>query len=43
LPIEVFSSVRMGVSPEINALGTIIVVVVGIGILGAWRLMRGRG
>ncbi len=42
LPIEVFSSVRMGVSPEINALGTIIVLVVAVGILAAWRLMRAR-
>jgi putrescine transport system permease protein len=32
LPILVFSSVRMGVSPEINALATIIVGVVSIGI-----------
>ncbi|MGE5477683.1 MAG: ABC transporter permease subunit, partial [Bacteroidales bacterium] len=29
LPIEVFSSVRLGVSPQVNALGTIIVAVVG--------------
>jgi len=42
LPIEVFSSVRLGVSPEINALGSVIVFVVGAGIIVAWRLMRGR-
>jgi len=42
LPIEVFSSVRLGVSPEINALGSVIVFVVGIGIIAAARLMRGR-
>jgi len=30
LPIEVFSSVRLGVSPQVNALGTIIVVVVAV-------------
>lgn len=38
LPIEVFSSVRLGVSPQVNALGTIIVVVVAIIIGTAWRL-----
>jgi putrescine transport system permease protein len=38
LPIEVFSSVRLGVSPQVNALGTIIVAVVGVIILAAWRL-----
>lgn len=39
LPIEVFSSVRLGVSPQINALGTIIVVVVACIIFTAWRLL----
>lgn len=39
LPIEVFSSVRLGVSPQVNALGTIIVAVVAVIILVAWRLM----
>lgn len=38
LPIEVFSSVRLGVSPQVNALGTIIVCVVAVIILAAWRL-----
>lgn len=38
LPIEVFSSVRLGVSPQVNALGTIIVVAVAIIIGIAWRL-----
>lgn len=38
LPIEVYSSVRLGVSPQINALGTIIVAVVAVIILAAWRL-----
>ncbi len=42
LPIEVFSSVRLGVSPQVNALGTIIVVLVGTIILTAWRLTRAR-
>lgn len=38
LPIEVFSSVRLGVSPQVNALGTIIVVLVAIIIFTAHRL-----
>lgn len=38
LPIEVFSSVRLGVSPQVNALGTIIVCVVAVIIFAAWRL-----
>ena len=42
LPITVFSSIRLGVSPEINALGTIIIALVACGIaLAAW-LMGGR-
>jgi putrescine transport system permease protein len=39
LPIEVFSSVRLGVSPMINALGAIIVVAVACIIFTAWRLL----
>ena len=39
LPMLVFSSVRMGVNPEINALATIILGVVGIIGLFAWWLM----
>ncbi len=42
LPITVFSSIRLGVSPEINALGTIIIGVVASGIILAGWLMRGR-
>ncbi|HYC03797.1 MAG TPA: ABC transporter permease subunit [Azospirillaceae bacterium] len=33
LPVEVFSSVRLGVNPQINALATIVVGVVATGIL----------
>jgi putrescine transport system permease protein len=37
----VFSSVRLGVSPKINALATIILLVVSIGIMIAgWLLAR---
>ncbi|MBC7951347.1 MAG: ABC transporter permease subunit [Rhodospirillaceae bacterium] len=42
LPIEVFSSVRLGVSPQINALGTIIVVVVACIIFAAWKLVNAK-
>ncbi|SFR01677.1 ABC transporter permease [Poseidonocella sedimentorum] len=35
LPIKIFSSVRLGVSPEINALSTIMISVVAIGVITA--------
>jgi len=35
LPIKIFSSVRLGVSPEINALSTIIIGIVTVGVLVA--------
>ena len=35
LPIKIFSSVRLGVSPEINALSTIIIAIVTIGVISA--------
>ena len=35
LPIKIFSSVRLGVSPEINALSTIMIVLVTIGVVTA--------
>ena len=35
LPIKIFSSVRLGVSPEINALSTIIIALVTVGVLAA--------
>ncbi len=40
LPMVVYSSVRLGVSPQINALATIIVGVVTVGILAAGWLMH---
>ena len=33
LPIKIFSSVRLGVSPEINALSTIIICIVSVGVI----------
>lgn len=40
LPLVVFSSVRLGVSPQINALATVIVVLVSILILTATLMTR---
>jgi len=42
LPMVVYSSVRMGVSPQINALATIIVVFVGVAVTVAGLALRGR-
>ena len=42
LPMLVFSSVRLGVSPQVNALGSIIVALVSIGIILATALMHRR-
>ena len=35
LPIQIFSSVRLGVSPEINALSTILIGIVAMGVITA--------
>ncbi len=35
LPIKIFSSVRLGVTPEINALSTIMISIVAIGVITA--------
>jgi putrescine transport system permease protein len=35
LPIKIFSAVRLGVSPEINALSTIMIAIVTIGVVTA--------
>ncbi|MNJ01434.1 putrescine transporter subunit: membrane component of ABC superfamily protein [compost metagenome] len=41
LPMLVFASVRMGVNPEINALATLILLVVGIiGMIAWWFMAR---
>jgi putrescine transport system permease protein len=40
LPRVIFSKVRLGVSPEINALATIIIGIVGLGVLAAGLQMR---
>ncbi len=40
LPMVVFSSVRLGVSPKINALATLLVLAVSIAAFVAWWIMR---
>jgi putrescine transport system permease protein len=40
LPMVVFSKVRLGVSPDINALATIMVTIVGIGVILSSLYMR---
>lgn len=42
LPMVIFSSVRLGVTPEINALATILVALVTVAVIIAARLMRQR-
>ena len=39
LPIKVFSSVRLGVSPKINALATLMIMAVSIAAIVGWWLM----
>jgi len=39
LPMVVYSSVRLGVSPEINALATIMVGIVGLSVVIAGRVL----
>jgi putrescine transport system permease protein len=40
LPMVIFSKVRLGISPDINALATIIIVIVAIGVLIAATQMK---
>jgi len=35
LPIKIFSSIRLGVSPEINALSTVMIAIVAVGVISA--------
>jgi len=39
LPMKVFSSVRMGVSPKINALATLWIAAVSLAAIVAWRVV----
>jgi putrescine transport system permease protein len=40
LPIRIYSQVRLGVKPEINAVCTIMIAVVAVAIIGASLLTR---
>ncbi len=40
LPMYIFSKVKLGVSPDINALATLIIVFVSVGVLFAWLATR---
>lgn len=40
LPMKIFSSVRMGVSPKINALASLMILLVSMAALIAWGYMR---
>ena len=43
LPMYIFSKVKLGVSPDINALATLIIVFVSIGLVAAWLVSRRSG
>lgn len=40
LPMYIFSKVKLGVSPDINALATLIIVAVTLGVTAAWLATR---
>lgn len=44
LPMLVYSKVKLGVTPDINALATLLIAAVaaGIALAGAWQLLRAR-
>ena len=43
LPVFIYSSIKFGVTPQINAISTIIVAVVAIALVIGWRLGAFRG
>ena len=42
LPMVIFSKIRLGVSPDVNALATIIIAIVALGVVGATLIGRRR-
>ena len=40
LPMYIFSKVKLGVTPDINALASILILIVTVGLLAAWLAMR---
>ena len=43
LPLYIYGKVKFGVTPEINAISTIIVAVTAVAVLFAWRIGQRRG
>lgn len=43
LPMRIYSQVRLGVSPEVNAISTLLLALVATAVLGATLLTRARG
>ena len=41
LPMLIFSKVRLGVTPDVNALATVIIVTVAVGVITAGMIMHG--
>jgi len=42
LPMYIFSKVKLGVTPDINALASLIILIVSVGLIAAWMIMRKR-
>jgi putrescine transport system permease protein len=42
LPMYIFSKVKLGVTPDINALASLIILIVSVALIGAWLAMRRR-
>ena len=42
LPMYIFSKVKLGVSPDINALATLIILFITVGVLLSWLVARRR-
>ncbi len=42
LPMYIFSKVKLGVTPDINALASLIILIVSVGLVAAWMIMRKR-
>ncbi len=42
LPMYIFSKVNLGISPDINALATLIILFISVGVLIAWLIARRR-
>jgi putrescine transport system permease protein len=40
LPMLIFSKVKLGISPDINALATLIILFVSTGVVAAWLITR---